>query len=517
MLQKLLYGSLSVLLISMVACSQFDNLEELTGADYNAEFAVPLVDTEFSLRDLLKNFEENSSLTIDPDGVVRFKYSGDVLTKTSEDVFDEINRVLALVPIVLTSDRIALPFASPDGLDIDRMELKGGKFTYALQNVHNQPVFVTLRIPEVSKNGTPLTVTASIPAYSGTGTPPSMGNIFSPLQLEGYTIFPAANDSIYIEYVATDPQGNNVLLGTSSGVLIQDLQFSYAEGYLGNQLYEGGRDTINIDFFDNWIRGDVYFEDPKITLNFENSFGIPTRSVVNLFNVITVRQEVLPLESEFINTGVDFPYPTLNEVGQVKNSAFVFTKDNSNIDVILGAGPVALDYDVDAFTNPDMNTSIRGFITDSSYYKVRVDVELPLFGRAFDFVVRDSFSVDFSNYKDVSAAEFKLVADNALPLSVDVQAYFRDENGVVLDSMLDSRQRIIAAAPANALGVATTVEQKTTFAGFDALRFDRIRNAKDIFLTTSFSTYNDGDRSIKVLADQAVKVRIGVKIKTGNE
>jgi len=517
MIKKLLYGSLSVLLCSLVACSQFDNLEELDGAEYEAEFAVPLVETEFSLRDLLKNFEENASLTIDPDGVIRFKYSGDVLTKTSEEVFEEINRVLALVPIFLTSDRIALPFASPDGLDIDRMELKGGKFTYALQNVHSQPVFVTLRIPEVQKDGVPLTITTSIPAYGGSGTPPSVGNLFSPLLLENYIIFPAANDSIYVEYTATDPMGNNVLLGTSSGVLIQDLKFSYAEGYLGNQLYEGGRDTIDIDFFDNWIRGDVYFDEPKITLNFENSFGIPTRSVVNLFNVITVRQEVLPLESEFINSGVDFPYPGLDEVGQVKQSAFTFTKDNSNIATILGAGPVAVDYDVDAFTNPDMDTSIRGFITDSSYYKVRVDVELPLFGRAFDFVVSDSFPVDFSKYDVISAAEFKLVADNYLPLSVDVQAYFRDENGVVLDSMLDNRQRVIAAAPTNAEGIATTFVQKITFANFDALRFDRIRFAKDIFLVTSFSTYNDGDRSVKVLADQAVKVRMGVKVKTGNQ
>jgi len=517
MLRNLLYGSLSAVLLTFMACSQFDDLDELSGAEYEAEFALPLIDTDFSLRDLLKNFEENSSLTIDPDGVIRFKYSGDVLTKTSAEVFEEINRVLGLVPIVLTSDKVALPFASPDGLDIDRMDLKGGSLIYLLQNTQSQPVFVTLRMPEVTKDGQPLMVTASIPAYSGVGTAPQVTNAFIPLFLGGYTISPAVNDSIYIEYTATDPQGNEVLLGASSGIVIQNLEFSYAEGYLGNQLYEGGRDTIDIDFFDNWIRGDVYFEDPKITLNFENSFGIPTRSVVNLFNVITVRQEVLPLESSFINSGIDFPYPGLNEVGAVKSNAFVFTKNNSNIDVILGAGPVALDYDVDAFTNPDMNTSIRGFITDSSYYKVRVDVELPLFGRAFDFVVSDSFPIDFSNYTAVSAAEFKLVADNMLPLSVDVQAYFRDANGVILDSLLDNRQRIIAAAPANALGVATGTEQKITFANFDAQRFNRVRAAKDIFMLVSFSTYNDGDRSIKVLADQAVNVRMGVKIKTGNE
>lgn len=509
----LLWLSLAAL-TTLAACNAFDDLDGIETTDYEAEYAIPLIDTDLSMGDILENFEESASLTIDPDGLIRFKYSGDVLTKTSEEIFEEINRVLGLVPIQITSKRQALPFTSPDGLDIDRMDLKAGNLVYALQNVHSEQVYVVLSFPNVVKDGQMLSFMATIPGYSGSGTPPQTGNLFTPFSLTGYTITPE-NDSVYVEYQALDGAGNEVTLG-QSGLLITNLAFSYAEGYLGNQLYEGGRDTIIIDFFDEWVRGDVYFEEPKITFNFQNSFGLPTRSVVNLFNILTVRGEVLPLESEYITNGVDFPYPSLDEVGQVKSAEFLFTKENSNIDVVLGAGPTAVDYDINAFTNPDMDTGIRGFLTDSSFYKVRVDVELPLYGSAVDFAARDTFDLDFSKFDEVRAAEFKLLTDNGMPLSIDVQGYFLDDSGAVLDSLLSGPQRIIDAAPVDNLGHVTEINQQITYAPFDAARFDRIRNAARLAIVANFSTFNDGNVSVRVLNSQQVRFRLGVKIKTGN-
>ena len=84
-------------------------------------------------------------------------------------------------------------------------------------------------------------------------------------------------------------------------------------------------------------------------------------------------------------------------------------------------------------TNPDSNVNIRGFITDSSYYKVRVDVDLPLYGRSVNFLARDTFGIDFSNFQKMYKAEFKLVTVNSLPLDVSIQGYFIDKDGAVLD------------------------------------------------------------------------------------
>lgn len=494
------------------ACNKFDELDDIGKVNFDAEYAIPLIDTELSLEDILLKIEENSSVQIDPDGLIRFMYSGDVITKNSDEVFATINETLAAVPLIpLLSKRQALPFSSPDGLDMDRLDLKGGSLVYGFENDHDEAVDVEIVLPTVTKNGEPLSFEANIGAYSGSGDRPRYTNLFLPADLTGYRIVPEENDSVYIEYEAVSVSGDTIDL-YSIAISIGELEFEYAEGYLGNQIYEGGRDTIEIDFFENWIQGDVYFEEPKITFNFENSFGIPTRSVVNVFDIFTVKGEVLPLRSEVLENGIDFPYPNLSEIGVIKNEAFVFTKENSNIDSVLGAGPIAIDYDVNAFTNPDSLTDIRGFITDSSYYKVRVDVELPLHARASNFLAQDSIELDLNDFEDANYVEFKLITDNSLPLDVDVQAYFLDENGTVLDSLLDDRQRLVAGAPVDAEGNALEPVTTTTFVPLSADRFAKIKTASVILLNAVFSTVNDGEISVKIKEDQNIKIRLGAKL-----
>lgn len=495
--------------LAMSSGCRLGGLEDLEQVRYDAEYALPLVDTRVSIRQLLENVEEATTILIDQDGQIRFTYQGEVITQTSEDLFATIDEVLPPVIPVL-SPRMALPFTTPEGIRVDRADLKAGELIYVFENRNAASVDVVVTFPQLNKNGQPMSFRHSLPGYGGTGTVPRATNLLSPAALKDYQLT-TENDSVYIIYQALDPEGNELELANFF-LRVQNLDFAYAEGYLGDQVHEGTRDTIEIDFFDNWTQGEVYFEEPKITFLVENSFGVPTRSVVNLFNVITVRGEVLPVEGDFINEGIDFPFPAMNEVGQVKRGSFVFTKENSNIDRLLSAGPTAVDYDVDARTNPDGDTSIRGFLTDSSYYRVQVEVELPLFGRASDFVASDTFDLDFTSYEDVDNAEFKVVADNRLPLNVDIQGYFLDVDGVVLDSLLDARERVVAAASVDQAGIASGTVQKITYAPFEGERFDRIRGATRLLLSASFSTVQGGEVSVRPLAEQDARIRIGVKL-----
>lgn len=503
-------------LLMATACNQFNELEEVTKVEYQAEYAIPIVNTNIALEDLLEKLDDRTTLVIDPDGLIRLQYSGEVLRQTSADVFANINETIASVPLIpITSKHEALPFSSPDGLQMDRLDLKAGKFFYSAQNDHPFPVKFTLSSQQVTKDGAPLEFSGTLQAYSGTGDKPILTNLFIPASLEDYKIVPT-EDVVYIDYEALDPDGNPVDLSTVV-IRIQDLDFYYVEGYLGNQIYEGGRDTIVIDFFDSWTQGDVYFEEPKITVNVENSFGIPTRSIFEVFNVFTVRNEILPIESTLIEEGINFPYPTLTERGEVKEGNFVFTKENSNIDLVLGSGPIAVDYEVNALTNPDQLTEIRGFITDSSYYNVRLDVDLPLYGQASKFIARDTFELDFSNFENVSAAEFKLVTDNGLPLSVDIQGYFINDEGFLIDSLLQTQERVIAAAPVDSEGLVTTPTTEVKYIDIPEDRFEALQSAKKLLLVASFSTINEGQVSVKVLKDQSTDIRMGAILKIKNE
>jgi len=167
---------------------------------------------------------------------------------------------------------------------------------------------------------------------------------------------------------------------------------------------------------------------------------------------------------------------------------------------------------MDAVPNPDSLTSIRGFVTDSSYIKVQVEVELPIWGSANGFAARDTFAVNFDTYDDVDHVEFKMITENEIGLNVGMQIYFADENNVLLDSLLPTVETVMLAAPVDDNGDATDVSEKTTFISFDAARFDKIRNAKQLFLTATFSTIDNGTKSIKVYAEDEVRVRIGMKL-----
>jgi hypothetical protein len=507
---KKLFLPISLALL-LVSCSKLEDLTAIDGVAGSSEFAIPLVNTSISLNDLLRNFEQNSSLTIDPDGTLRFNYSGDVITQNSGFMFDAIQHTLSQFPIIpVLSRRMALPFSSPEGLELDRIDCKSGTVAYYVANPHPDVVQVTVSFPDVKKNGIPLTFNVTLPPYSGTGDMPFATNFFFPTSVTGYTI--ASNtDSIFIEYQAIRPNGvsdtlHNVL------VSIQNLQFTYAEGYLGNYTHQGGRDTILIDFFDNWTRGDVYFEDPTVTFHIENSFGIPTKSVVNVFNVLTADGRILPLESPYVTNGIDFPYPTINEVGQVKSRRFVFNKHNSNIDLILGSRPVAVDYDVNALTNPDNNPGIRGFITDQSFYRVRVEVELPLHGRASGFAALDTFDLNLGELNNIDFAEFKLFTDNEMPLDISLQGYFLNEQGQVIDSLYQQQQLVVRGAPVNNLGVSSGSNTQSSSAIFEAQRFSRIKEARKIAIQAAFSTINNGTSSIKVLANQNIRIKLGAKL-----
>ena len=193
---------------------------------------------------------------------------------------------------------------------------------------------------------------------------------------------------------------------------------------------------------------------------------------------------------------------------------FVFDKDNSNIVDVLGSQPVALDYDVDAKTNPDSLLNIRGFLTDESYYKVQVEVELPMYGWARGFVATDTFEVDFSDYNNIKEVEFKVISDNGTALDVGTQVYFLDKDNVVLDSLFTTQQTLVAAAQVNAEGIVVEPFTKTSLISYSAERFDGIRTATTAQLTSAFSTVNNGAVSVKVFAQDKISVRMGMKVKT---
>lgn len=204
-------------------------------------------------------------------------------------------------------------------------------------------------------------------------------------------------------------------------------------------------------------------------------------------------------------------------MGKTAVTSFAFDKNNSNIVPILNASPVALDYQIDAIANPDSDPSIIGFMTDSSYFLVNVAVDLPIYGRARNFLLEEDFSSDFGKLDGFREAEFKLITENKLPLDANMQMYFIGANGQKLDSAFTKEQLLIEAAKVDAGGNVTGISKKETIIPFNAAQLDAVRNTKTIRVIAYVSTTSGGTVPVKVNANQGLSVKMGVKAKVSTK
>ncbi len=487
------------LLFIFSACNKYT---DLAIPDNEREFAIPLVNTDNTIKNMVENFDDSTFITVAEDGFMTLNYKGDVATRSSADLFVFFQDVL--LPVLDTI--FPLPVQLPEGVSLEYAILKSGTLKTGVYNPDQTDLInVHMWIEEFTFDGVPYTKDFQV----------FPGGIYVGAEedITGFKLAPT-NDSVFVRYTAVKSNGEHTTL-TGLGIIAKDMEASYAQGILGTQLFEFPADTIEINFFENWTLGQVNFTDPRITVFVDNSFGIPVGATVQRCNIITQAGDILPLESPYVDSGFDFPYPELDEVGQTKSLVFYFDKDNSNIEDLIGQTPVALDYDLDGVSYPGSSQGIIGFLTDSSRIEVQVEVQLPLEGSLSGFAVTDSLDFDpdlvFSSTGDIREAELKMVTQNSIPLDVQMQVYMADENGIILDSVFAEEQMVLVSAPIDDNGIPTGIAEQITYATLDAESVQNLRQTRKILIRTAFSTTSMGSATVRIYADQGVSIGIGMR------
>lgn len=490
----------------LLSCNKLDDLSESGPQNSDPEFAIPLFSGKTNITEALDHFGTQDYISIGQDGLITLNFKGDLLTKKANEIWD----LFTTIPFGLNDSTFALPLSDNQNLDVEKIFYKSGQLSALVQSTVPEDVTVRLYVPQLKNNGVQFEKTIQL-KYNG--ILPVLGKIDS-IPIAGYELS-SDNDTVYIKQetiTASGKKTNAIIYGA-----LTNLQFSYVQGYWGREVVDLQRDTINIDLFENWRQGTVYFEDPTIKINVINSFGVPTRSDIKTMKVFTVKNDILDVESPIITNGINFDYPTLSEVGQSKITSFSFDNKNSNITQLLGSGPKAFDYDIDFIANPDNNINIKGFMTDSSYFKFQTEVTLPFYGKAIQFDGRDTFDFDFSKFSEnAKSAELKLITENGIPLGAEIQAYFLDKDNKVVDSLFTDKKQIIGPAPVDNLTgfpTANTFAKVVTYIPMDEAKFAKLITAKRIATKALFSTSNNGQTAVKIAANQDIYIRMGMKVK----
>lgn len=471
--------------------NKFD--EQQIGA--STEWALPILDTQKSLGDLIQDFDKQSQVEIKSDGSIIMHYKGSYVARSSLDIFAAFRN--AFFP--LTDTVMKVPLNTPSGVFVDYADVKTGTLSYGF--LLNEELDITLKIPQLEKNGVPF-----YKRFKASGT------YIDSVDLKGWRLVANNDLNIVITHDARKANGERVNLASNGIISIRNFEFNFVRGYLGNSVFDVPADSIPIDFFKRWQGGDVHFEEPRMTVELYNSFGVPVRAISKVADVISLNGKRLSMISPLQN-GIDINYPSLNEIGQTKKTTITFDKSNSNFADIISANPVRMEYDIDGLTNPDPNVKTIGFLTDSSRFNFQVYVDIPLTVKAKNFTFSDTVDVDLSGYESVQSAELKILTDNKMPVDINMQGYFMSSGYDLVDSFFTKNTIILRGAPVDVQGLPRGAQSAENFVTLDEEKFKKVRLAKKIIIKYSISTTNSGSSVVRLAATQDVHVRMGMKFK----
>ena len=493
-------------LLCMWSCFEKDSGLRVGGGEEDYEIAIPLINSRISVTKIAGVSKGNTAIIVSPGGKISVLYkNNNVLSKTVASVFPPFP---GLFPYILndTLTRVKLP-VDPNQL-VKKAIFKDTKIIFYFESKETSDVRVTMRIPELTKNNI-VFEREFILKYSNMSP---MKLQTDQISVDGWT-YKSETNTMTFQYGAKLLSGKRIILDNAF-MNFDILKFSYIEGYLGYFSFPLDGNIIDVGLFNQWQSGSFDFTDPKITISLDNTFGIPVRSKINKFELTSVTGKTLNLESSFVDSGIDYAYPGFNEIDMIKTTHFEFNKNNSNIQDIFNEKTKTLSYDINALVNPLQDTTIKGYVTDNSYFVVRVAVEVPLQGSVNQVIVADTLDINLDDFKKVKAAEFKTNISNDFPMDIKVQAYFLDENNKSILSLFKDDGLLIPAAPLNSNGTTSPGVIRSEIIDFDSVRFDKVRQSKRLAVVGQINTTgSDMKNPVWIYDNYGINLQVGAKLK----
>jgi hypothetical protein len=486
----------------------------MTSPVYTGEWAVPLVTSHITLRDILTN--QNNALQTDAQGLVSFVYSiKNLATQTADQLMKIPDQNLAVQyfsfqttnpPIDLsTGKQYSTSFSADVPLTLanstqklDSIYVKTGTIRIPINTNFNKPATITILAPNIINKTNRLKIV--IPPINITQIAP---NSFVTVDLSNCILIMktvcGVPNTIHFDLNMT-VQGNtnsslsNYTLNMPIG--ITNLQFASMYGNLG-QFTSNLSQNVDISVFKTNLGGGFQFAPGAISLNvnIDNSFGIPVRFTATTFNAHsdsnTPHDVPINLFASPTPNVIDAAAPTL--FGQTKTTTTVST--NPNISDAFNNSPNKISLVATALTNPLVPGTLN-FVSDKSAINMNMDIIMKFFASINNFTFQDTLNFDLNNIDQLESMALRISTTNGFPLGAKLQAYFTDQNYNVLDAMFTEplsdllKPAMLSGAPDYKTTTPTTFQFPDVV--YDQTRITKIVKAKKVILKVILNTTNNG-------------------------
>ena len=172
-------------------------------------------------------------------------------------------------------------------------------------------------------------------------------------------------------------------------------------------------------------------------------------------------------------------------------------------------------YSVEGKLNPNETTGAN-FVLDTSKFKVRVDIDIPMIGSMSDYLLQDTTAFNINNMLEnsdkIDWVMFKLALDNGFPVDGRVQGYFCDTNYVVVDSLFESSSEVFASGILDSGGKVSQKTLKTNEIYFPKSRIDDLENVRFLIFKIYLKT-TIGETIVRFYSDYNIGLRLGMQAK----
>ncbi|MCK9611382.1 MAG: hypothetical protein PHR81_05290 [Bacteroidales bacterium] len=518
-----------LLVFSFFSCYRdkfdFDMLD--TDGEWNPDVAVSAIYSNLTLADIINDHDYNNLVT-DNTHFQTLIYSKKVYSRTAAElIFFPVQNLNTNIQFSVTG---ALPYGTdlqatphqvnysfmviPDSVIIDEMTLKTGLFNFSVFSADlNHDATINISIPNATLGGIPFNQNINY-VYNS--------NINQFFDISGYKLtFDNTGlnknvlDIIYTITVHGNGNSNNSPYNLSLNESFSDIVLQKIEGDFKKMYFNFPGDSIEIRLFKNNIHGFIDFEDPKINFIATNSFGMPVR-----FNITNLKAtEGNDMQPDVLISGVpsswDINYPSISQIGQSVTTELQLDKTNSNVWNGVLISPKWFVADIAGVSNPTGGTS-DNFANFDSQFDIDAQVELPLAGKTWNFIIQDT--LDFELGEDLGVAEylhFRINTTNGFPVEAIMQVYFLDENNQKLDSLLTPAQQIVAPAPCSSSPpyMVTQSVHKYTETTFEKQRISNLKQTKKALVHAQMLSSQSSTQIVNIYSDYNLLVQVGVRAK----
>lgn len=500
----------TLLCISCIDTSEY----EFDGVALNPSLALPLVNGNLTISDML-NDEDSAHFKKYDDGLLYVAYEDQFVSQDVRDLFAipniNVNKSFVMPGLTIPphtedirSDSLTsvVDFGmSPEKLN--ELLLASGRidFTTTLTpSASNLEYEVVVAIPAFkSSSNQPLNK-----AIHGTGT----------IDLANYKLFLTDNKFDLKLVLIFKKTTKSTVISPSTAVNVRltfgAFNFIYLKGFLGDQTTSLDPQSLDLGAFDGdlFADADVSLAQPKVSFTMSNGNGIPGQ--VTFIKLEARKPGAAPLPV-ILNPGnpVALAYPAV--MGEKKETTISVT----NVKELIEYAPREIYYQADARINPGLTTG-NNFMLDSSRLRVKLNIEVPLWGSASGIVLRDTLDLDLENTEtsEIASAALKLKLINQFPLDGDVQFFLTDADYDVIGTLLASGQtHIIKGSTVDSDGELQAAGVFLETIDIDQDRIDNIFNAKHIIISATLQTSRNGSGAatdVKFMADYFLSIEAGV-------